>query len=226
MQIFIPAVMFQHKVENEINQHLKTLHITKEYVVFTNSKIIAKVYCNNSQLECNEINLDFYELKNLLKVGSKKSGEISIHANLKEREAEIIYKGNKGIIKGIITRYEKFLDYKKLYDDSKFTYKVKLSGDFSKLALFDIKAKKVIEFKDHFIIAKIGNARIAKQSENLENTELNGLKIALQTSKNSMITLDTNKPATWYFQNATTPYRIIQHDLENTIDMVEIPIIM
>lgn len=38
MQIFIPAVMFQHKVENEINQHLKTLHITKEYVVFTNSK--------------------------------------------------------------------------------------------------------------------------------------------------------------------------------------------
>lgn len=162
----------------------------------------------------------------MLKVGSKKSGEISIHANLKEREAEIIYKGNKGTIKGIITRYEKFLDYKKLYDDSKFTYKVRLSRDFSKLALFDIKAKKVIEFKDNFIIAKIGNARIAKQSENLENTELNGLKIALQTSKNSMITLDTNKPATWYFQNATTPYRIIQHDLENTIDMVEIPIIM
>ena len=40
-----------------------------------------------------------------------------------------------------------------------------------------------------------------------------------------MITLDTKKEATWYFKNDTMPYRIIQHDLENTIDIVEMPII-
>ncbi|TLE06876.1 hypothetical protein [Helicobacter bilis] len=85
--------------------------------------------------------------------------------------------------------------------------------------------KKVIEFKDNLITAKIGNAIIAKQKENIDSTELKGTTIALQTSKNSMITLDTKKEATWYFKNDTMPYRIIQHDLENTIDIVEMPII-
>ncbi len=40
-----------------------------------------------------------------------------------------------------------------------------------------------------------------------------------------MITLDTKKEATWYFKDDINPYGIIQHDLENTIDIVEMPII-
>ena len=90
MQIFIPTKIFQWKVsKNEFNSIYKTLHITKEYVIFTDSKVLVKVYCNNSQLECDELNLDFYSLKNLIKVGSKKSGEISFNANIKEHEEQL-----------------------------------------------------------------------------------------------------------------------------------------
>ncbi|MDD7297332.1 hypothetical protein [Helicobacter bilis] len=225
MQIFIPTAIFKCKVEkNEFNSY-KTLHITKEYVIFTNSKVLVKVYCNNSQLECDELNLDFYSLKNLIKVGSKKSGEISFNANIKEHEVEIMYKSDKGIISGKVERFKEYVDYKNIYDKFQYAYKAKLSSEFSKLALFDNFAKKVIEFKDNLITAKIGNAIIAKQKENIDSTELKGTTIALQTSKNSMITLDTKKEATWYFKNDTMPYRIIQHDLENTIDIVEMPII-
>lgn len=225
MQIFIPTAIFKCKVKkNEFNSY-KTLHITKEYVIFTNSKVLVKVYCNNSQLECDELNLDFYSLKNLIKVGSKKSGEISFNANIKEHEVEIMYKSDKGIISGKVERFKEYVDYKNIYDKFQYAYKAKLSSEFSKLALFDNFAKKVIEFKDNLITAKIGNAIIAKQKENIDSTELKGTTIALQTSKNSMITLDTKKEATWYFKNDTMPYRIIQHDLENTIDIVEMPII-
>lgn len=225
MQIFIPTAIFKCKVEkNEFNSY-KTLHITKEYVIFTNSKVLVKVYCNNSQLECDELNLDFYSLKNLIKVGSKKSGEISFNASIKEHEVEIMYKSDKGIISGKVERFKEYVDYKNIYDKFQYAYKAKLSSEFSKLALFDNFAKKVIEFKDNLITAKIGNAIIAKQKENIDSTELKGTTIALQTSKNSMITLDTKKEATWYFKNDTMPYRIIQHDLENTIDIVEMPII-
>lgn len=223
MQIFIPTKIFQWKVsKNEFNSIYKTLHITKEYVIFTDSKVLVKVYCNNSQLECDELNLDFYSLKNLIKVGSKKSGEISFNANIKEHEVEIMYKSDKGIISGKVERFKK---YKNIYDKFQYTYKAKLSSEFSKLALFDRFSKMVIEFKDNLITAKIGNARIAKQRENIDSTELKGVTIALQTSKNSMITLDTKKEATWYFKDDINPYRIIQHDLENTIDIVEMPII-
>ena len=187
--------------------------------------MLVKVYCNNSQLECDELNLDFYSLKNLIKVGSKKSGEISFNANIKEHEVEIMYKSDKGIISGKVERFKEYVDYKNIYDKFQYAYKAKLSSEFSKLALFDNFAKKVIEFKDNLITAKIGNAIIAKQKENIDSTELKGTTIALQTSKNSMITLDTKKEATWYFKNDTMPYRIIQHDLENTNDIVEIPII-
>ncbi|EMZ37189.1 hypothetical protein LS77_007450 [Helicobacter bilis] len=226
MQIFIPTKIFQWKVsKNEFNSIYKTLHITKEYVIFTDSKVLVKVYCNNSQLECDELNLDFYSLKNLIKVGSKKSGEISFNANIKEHEVEIMYKSDKGIISGKVERFKKYVDYKNIYDKFQYTYKAKLSSEFSKLALFDRFSKMVIEFKDNLITAKIGNARIAKQRENIDSTELKGVTIALQTSKNSMITLDTKKEATWYFKDDINPYGIIQHDLENTIDIVEMPII-
>lgn len=72
MQIFIPTAIFKYKVSKNEFSNMKALHITKEYVIFTESKILIKIYCNNSQLECDELNLDFYALKNLLKVGSKK----------------------------------------------------------------------------------------------------------------------------------------------------------
>ena len=226
MQIFIPTAIFKCKIgKNEFNSIYKTLHITKEYVIFTDSKVLVKVHCNNSQLECNELNLDFYSLKNLIKVGSKKSGEISFNANIKEHEVEIMYKSDKGIISGKVERFKEYVDYKNIYDKFQYAYKAKLSSDFSKLALFDNFAKKVIEFKDNLITAKIGNARIAKQKENIDSTELKGVTIALQKNSNSMIALDTKKEATWYFKNDTMPYRIIQHDLENTIDIVEMPII-
>lgn len=225
MQIFIPTAIFKCKVGKNEFSKMKALHITKEYVIFTDSKVLIKVYCNNSQLECNELNLDFYSLKNLIKVGSKKSGEISINANIKEHEVEIMYKSDKGIISGKVERFKEYVDYKNIYDKFQYAYKAKLSSDFSKLALFDNFAKKVIEFKDNLITAKIGNARIAKQKENIDSTELKGVTIALQKNSNSMITLDTKKEATWYFKNDTMPYRIIQHDLENTIDIVEMPII-
>lgn len=225
MQIFIPTAIFKYKVSKNEFSKMKALHITKEYVIFTDSKVLVKVHCNNSQLECNELNLDFYSLKNLIKVGSKKSGEISFNANIKEHEVEIMYKSDKGIISGKVERFKEYVDYKNIYDKFQYAYKAKLSSDFSKLALFDNFAKKVIEFKDNLITAKIGNARIAKQKENIDSTELKGVTIALQTSKNSMITLDTKKEATWYFKDDINPYRIIQHDLENTIDIVEMPII-
>ena len=225
MQIFIPTAIFKCKVGKNEFSKMKALHITKEYVIFTDSKVLIKVYCNNSQLECNELNLDFYSLKNLIKVGSKKSGEISFNANIKEHEVEIMYKSDKGIISGKVERFKEYVDYKNIYDKFQYAYKAKLSSEFSKLALFDNFAKKVIEFKDNLITAKIGNARIAKQRENIDSTELKGVTIALQKNSNSMITLDTKKEATWYFKNDTMPYRIIQHDLENTIDIVEMPII-
>lgn len=225
MQIFIPTAILKCKVSKNEFSKMKALHITKEYVIFTDSKVLIKVHCNNSQLECNELNLDFYSLKNLIKVGSKKSGEISFNANIKEHEVEIMYKSDKGIISGKVERFKEYVDYKNIYDKFQYAYKAKLSSDFSKLALFDNFANKVIEFKDNLITAKIGNARIAKQRENIDNTELNGVTIALQKNSNSMITLDTKKEATWYFKNDTMPYRIIQHDLENTIDIVEMPII-
>ena len=226
MQIFIPTAIFKYKVSKNEFSNMKALHITKEYVIFTESKVLVKVYCNNSQLECNELNLDFYSLKNLIKVGSKKSGEISFNANIKEHEVEIMYKSDKGIMSGKVERYHKYVDYKHIYDKFEYACKAKLSSDFSKLALFNSFTKKVIEFKDNLITAKIGNARIAKQKENIDSTELNGKTIALQTrTSNSMIALDTKKEATWYFKNDTMPYRIIQHDLENTIDIVEMPII-
>lgn len=225
MQIFIPTAILKCKVSKNEFSKMKALHITKEYVIFTDSKVLIKVHCNNSQLECNELNLDFYSLKNLIKVGSKKSGEISINANIKEHEVEIMYKSDKGIISGKVERFKEYVDYKNIYDKFQYTYKAKLSSDFSKLALFDNFAKKVIEFKDNLITAKIGNARIAKQKENIDSTELKGVTIALQKNSNSMITLDTKKEATWYFKNDTMPYRIIQHNLENTIDIVEMPII-
>ncbi|MDY5951479.1 MAG: hypothetical protein SPJ16_09850 [Helicobacter sp.] len=225
MQIFIPTAILKCKVGKNEFSKMKALHITKEYVIFTDSKVLIKVHCNNSQLECNELNLDFYSLKNLIKVGSKKSGEISINANIKEHEVEIMYKSDKGIISGKVERFKEYVDYKNIYDKFQYAYKAKLSSDFSKLALFDNFAKKVIEFKDNLITAKIGNARIAKQKENIDSTELKGVTIALQKNSNSMITLDTKKEATWYFKNDTMPYRIIQHDLENTIDIVEMPII-
>ncbi|AQQ59340.1 hypothetical protein XJ32_03685 [Helicobacter bilis] len=225
MQIFIPTAILKCKVSKNEFSKMKALHITKEYVIFTDSKVLIKVYCNNSQLECNELNLDFYSLKNLIKVGSKKSGEISFNANIKEHEVEIMYKSDKGIISGKVERFKEYVDYKNIYDKFQYAYKAKLSSEFSKLALFDNFAKKVIEFKDNLITAKIGNARIAKQKENIDSTELKGVTIALQKNSNSMITLDTKKEATWYFKNDTMPYRIIQHDLENTIDIVEMPII-
>ena len=225
MQIFIPTAIFKCKVGKNEFSKMKALHITKEYVIFTDSKVLIKVYCNNSQLECNELNLDFYSLKNLIKVGSKKSGEISFNANIKEHEVEIMYKSDKGIISGKVERFKEYVDYKSIYDKLQYAYKVKLSSEFSKLALFDNFAKKVIEFKDNLITAKIGNAIIAKQKENIDSTELKGVTIALQKNSNSMIALDTKKEATWYFKNDTMPYRIIQHDLENTIDIVEMPII-
>lgn len=225
MQIFIPTAIFKCKVGKNEFSKIKALHITKEYVIFTDSKVLIKVYCNNSQLEYNELNLDFYSLKNLIKVGSKKSGEISFNANIKEHEVEIMYKSDKGIISGKVERFKEYVDYKNIYDKFQYAYKAKLSSEFSKLALFDNFANKVIEFKDNLITAKIGNARIAKQKENIDSTELKGVTIALQKNSNSMITLDTKKEATWYFKNDTMPYRIIQHDLENTIDIVEMPII-
>lgn len=225
MQIFIPTAIFKCKIGKNEFSKIKALHITKEYVIFTDSKVLIKVYCNNSQLECDELNLDFYTLKNLIKVGSKKSGEISINANIKEHEVEIMYKSDKGIISGKVERFKEYVDYKNIYDKFQYTYKAKLSSEFSKLALFDNFAKKVIEFKDNLITAKIGNARIAKQKENIDSTELNGVTIALQKNSNSMITLDTKKEATWYFKDDMNPYRIIQHDLENTIDIVEMPIV-
>lgn len=225
MQIFIPTAIFKCKVGKNEFSKMKALHITKEYVIFTDSKVLIKVYCNNSQLECNELNLDFYSLKNLIKVGSKKSGEISFNANIKEHEVEIMYKSDKGIISGKVERFKEYVDYKNIYDKFQYAYKAKLSSEFSKLALFDNFANKVIEFKDNLITAKIGNARIAKQKENIDSTELKGVTIALQKNSNSMITLDTKKEATWYFKNDTMPYRIIQHDLENTIDIVEMPIV-
>ena len=225
MQIFIPTAILKCKVSKNEFSKMKALHITKEYVIFTDSKVLIKVYCNNSQLEYNELNLDFYSLKNLIKVGSKKSGEISFNANIKEHEVEIMYKSDKGIISGKVERFKEYVDYKNIYDKFQYAYKAKLSSDFSKLALFDNFANKVIEFKDNLITAKIGNARIAKQKENIDSTDLKGVTIALQKNSNSMITLDTKKEATWYFKNDTMPYRIIQHNLENTIDIVEMPII-
>lgn len=225
MQIFIPTAILKCKVGKNEFSKMKALHITKEYVIFTDSKVLIKVYCNNSQLECNELNLDFYSLKNLIKVGSKKSGEISFNANIKEHEVEIMYKSDKGIISGKVERFKEYVDYKNIYDKFQYAYKAKLSSEFSKLALFDNFAKKVIEFKDNLITAKIGNARIAKQRENIDSTELKGVTIALQKNSNSMIALDTKKEATWYFKNDAMPYRIIQHNLENTIDIVEMPII-
>ena len=225
MQIFIPTAILKCKVSKNEFSKMKALHITKEYVIFTDSKVLIKVHCNNSQLECNELNLDFYSLKNLIKVGSKKSGEISFNANIKEHEVEIMYKSDKGIISGKVERFKEYVDYKNIYDKFQYAYKAKLSSDFSKLALFDNFANKVIEFKDNLITAKIGNARIAKQKENIDSTDLKGVTIALQKNSNSMITLDTKKEATWYFKNDTMPYRIIQHNLENTIDIVEMPII-
>lgn len=172
MQIFIPTAIFKCKVGKNEFSKMKALHITKEYVIFTDSKVLVKVHCNNSQLECNELNLDFYSLKNLIKVGSKKSGEISFNANIKEHEVEIMYKSDKGIISGKVERFKEYVDYKNIYDKFQYTYKAKLSSDFSKLALFDNFAKKVIEFKDNLITAEIGNARIAKQKENIDSTEL------------------------------------------------------
>lgn len=175
MQIFIPTAIFKCKVGKNEFSKMKALHITKEYVIFTDSKVLIKVYCNNSQLEYNELNLDFYSLKNLIKVGSKKSGEISFNANIKEHEVEIMYKSDKGIISGKVERFKEYVDYKNIYDKFQYAYKAKLSSEFSKLALFDNFAKKVIEFKDNLITAKIGNARIAKQKENIDSTELKGL---------------------------------------------------
>lgn len=226
MQIFIPTAIFKCKVGKNEFSNMKALHITKEYVIFTDSKVLIKIYCNNSQLECDELNIDFYSLKNLIKASGKKSGEISINANIKENEVEIMYKSDKGIISGKVERFKKYVDYKNIYDKFQYAYKAKLSSEFSKLALFDSYTKKVIEFKDNLITAKIGNARIAKQKENIDNTELKGTTIALQTrTSNSMITLDTKKEATWYFKDDINPYRIIQHNLENTIDIVEMPIV-
>ncbi|TLD84659.1 hypothetical protein [Helicobacter trogontum] len=224
MQIFIPATIFQCKIsKNELISKYRTLHITKEYVVFTNAKVMIKAYCNNIDLACDEINLDFCELKNLIKVG-KKSGEISFFIdNIKENEAEITRKSSKEVIKGRVRTYKTYLDYNALYDNFDFYHKITLSKDFSKLSLF-CNANKTIKFENNLITAKLGNARIAKQSESLENTQLNGLKIALSTNNNSMITLDTNKEATWYFKNESSPYRIMQYDLENTLDIIEMPI--
>ena len=175
MQIFIPTAIFKYKVGKNEFSNMKALHITKEHVIFTDSKVLVKVYCNNSQLECNELNLDFYSLKNLLKVSSKKSGEISFNANIKEHEVEIMYKSDKGIISGKVERFKEYVDYKNIYDKFQYAYKAKLSSEFSKLALFNSFTKKVIEFKDNLITAKIGNARIAKQKENIDSTELKGL---------------------------------------------------